>query len=379
MNIAVEPRDAAETAPPGDTIADRSPTSPQQSVSAQSPSPGDDKPPYPASAWPPTQEGPHGVRFDFNDGARIALPDAKSPWRVRLSDLDTGNILYDTTIAAGRDQSSSKRYYLRASASRSGRADASVLKHDYSAEGPRRPDPVPGRHARRHAGLVPLCGEVPGAAQVAGSTCAMSGKLIPLFRDAYPDIEFMTHEEVKPERYYATYQHRASSSTTRPTCSSPATSATSGCTGRRATSSASIPTEARADGSRSPTTAGRSPSPMSCIARAEPRRKRKYWNNPAAGSRSLRFLKDARLPRRLHRPEAGAWDGPRLERRSPTAPRTRPATGRFNERARWLKHADFFIGLSSGLAWLAWAVGAPVVMISGLHPSRPTSSRRPIG
>jgi hypothetical protein len=36
-------------------------------------------------------------------------------------------------------------------------------------------------------------------------SCAMSGKLIPLFRDAYPDIEFLTQEEVKTERYYATY------------------------------------------------------------------------------------------------------------------------------------------------------------------------------
>ena len=36
-------------------------------------------------------------------------------------------------------------------------------------------------------------------------TCAIAEKLIPLFRDAYPDITFLTHEEVKPERYYATY------------------------------------------------------------------------------------------------------------------------------------------------------------------------------
>jgi len=26
------------------------------------------------------------------------------------------------------------------------------------------------------------------------------------------------------------------------------------------------------------------------------------------------------------------------------------------ERARWLRHASAFIGVSSGLAWLAWAV-----------------------
>jgi ADP-heptose:LPS heptosyltransferase len=35
------------------------------------------------------------------------------------------------------------------------------------------------------------------------------------------------------------------------------------------------------------------------------------------------------------------------------------------ERTRWLIHAEFFVGLSGGLSWLAWAVGVPVVMISG--------------
>jgi autotransporter strand-loop-strand O-heptosyltransferase len=40
------------------------------------------------------------------------------------------------------------------------------------------------------------------------------------------------------------------------------------------------------------------------------------------------------------------------------------------ERARWLRHAEFFVGLSSGLAWLAWAMRTPVVMISGFtHPT----------
>lgn len=30
-----------------------------------------------------------------------------------------------------------------------------------------------------------------------------------------------------------------------------------------------------------------------------------------------------------------------------------------------LHHASFFIGLSSGLSWLAWATHIPVVLISG--------------
>ena len=35
------------------------------------------------------------------------------------------------------------------------------------------------------------------------------------------------------------------------------------------------------------------------------------------------------------------------------------------ERIDLLYHADFFIGVSSGLSWIAWGVGKPVIMISG--------------
>ena len=34
---------------------------------------------------------------------------------------------------------------------------------------------------------------------------AMAELMIPLFREAYPEIDFLTHEQVDPKRYYATY------------------------------------------------------------------------------------------------------------------------------------------------------------------------------
>ena len=64
------------------------------------------------STSPPTQTGPKGLRYDFNDGCRVQLPESDQPWRVRLSDLDTGNVLYETEIKAG-SVNSSKRYYVR--------------------------------------------------------------------------------------------------------------------------------------------------------------------------------------------------------------------------------------------------------------------------
>jgi autotransporter strand-loop-strand O-heptosyltransferase len=36
-----------------------------------------------------------------------------------------------------------------------------------------------------------------------------------------------------------------------------------------------------------------------------------------------------------------------------------------SERVWYLQHCEFFIGMSSGLSWLAWASGAKVVLISG--------------
>ncbi len=66
------------------------------------PSAGDpEKRAYPAPAAIPTQAGPHGIRFDFNEGARVALPQGETPWQVTLRDLDTGNVLFDTTLKAG--------------------------------------------------------------------------------------------------------------------------------------------------------------------------------------------------------------------------------------------------------------------------------------
>lgn len=54
-------------------------------------------PAYPPPADVPTQPGPSGIRFDFNDGARVVLPNrADGKWRVRLRDLDSGNILFES-------------------------------------------------------------------------------------------------------------------------------------------------------------------------------------------------------------------------------------------------------------------------------------------
>ena len=70
------------------------------------------KPHFPPPAELPTQLGPDGLRFDFNFSARVAVPESGGPWRIRLSDLDTGNVLYETTVQKGW-VNSAKHYYIR--------------------------------------------------------------------------------------------------------------------------------------------------------------------------------------------------------------------------------------------------------------------------
>jgi len=150
----------------------------------------------------PTQKGPKGILFDFNDGCRVVLPEAEQPWRVRLSDLDTGNVLFETELKAGRINST-KRYYVRFRIEVWQQGE-SVFAHDYSAAGrdvlvrfpvdtlgdPLGWFPYAARFKERHGCRL---------------TCMMNGKMSGLLRSSYPDINFLTESEIKPEGFYATY------------------------------------------------------------------------------------------------------------------------------------------------------------------------------
>ncbi len=158
------------------------------------------KPAYPPPAGSPTQAGPHGLLYDFNLGARVAVPSGN--WRVQLHDLDTGNILFETNNS-GVFVSSAKRYFIRFRIE-AWKDGASVFHHDYNAAGREVLIQFPV------GTLGDIMGWFPYAVRFQEQhgcrlTCAMSELLIPLFQDAYPHITFVTHEQVEVSRFYATY------------------------------------------------------------------------------------------------------------------------------------------------------------------------------
>jgi autotransporter strand-loop-strand O-heptosyltransferase len=372
MTIVISPpstpfsaRVAGPASPPGTSVS--SAPSSGATVSNAAPVPFSAEGVAPNLAAVPTQAGPHGLRFDFNDGCRVHLPEAEHPWRVRLSDLDTGNVLYETEIKAGR-VNSSKRYYVRFRLEIWQKGDP-VLSHDFAAADRDVLIRFPVDSLGDPIGWFPYAVKFQ---KLHGCrlTCSMNGKMIGLLRDSYPDIRFVTEAEVEPDRYYATYTIAVYYQGT-----------------RMYDHADGMPSDVRRVGLHRAAgyVLGVDPAeepplivvpndtrPLAesyvCIA-VQSTLQAKFWNNPTGWSEIATFLKESGYRvvcidlRKVHG-KGLVWTHIPAEAEDQTGDQP------LLERARWLRHADFFIGLSSGLSWLAWAMRTPVVMISGVtHPS----------
>jgi autotransporter strand-loop-strand O-heptosyltransferase len=344
--------------------AESSATGAVQSAKADPPPKGA----YPPPASVPTQSGPRGIRFDFNQGARVVLPArTEGVWHVRLRDLDTGNILFETETK-GAFVASSKRFYVRFRVEVS-EGGTMVLEHEYDC----RDRPVLVQFPVGTLGDIlawlpyaPRFQKLHGCRMV----CALSGLIIPLVKDAYPDIRFVTHEEMEEDRLaedvYATYSMGLffddTANVFQPTDFRHV--------GLHRTAGYILgvdPTEtppllALPDDSRP------IPEPYVCVA-VQSSSGCKYWTNPTGWSEVVAAVK-ARGYRVICIDQKPVHGHGLMYTHIPHGAEDETGDRPLAERARWLKHAAAFVGLSSGLSWLAWAAGCPVVLISGFtHPT----------
>ncbi len=331
------------------------------------------KGPYPAPATLPTQEGPDGIRFDFNVGARVLLPQRTAGlWRVCLRDLDTGNILFQSDNK-GALVRSAKRYFVRIeievqSVDESGTA-TEVLTHRYDCRGRDVLIQLPVGTLGDTIGWFPYVARF-AAVHGANVTCAMSGQIAPLLRASYPHIRFATHEEVTEQdlasKAYATYsvglfftdkENVFQPTDFRQVGLHRTAGYILGVDPAEQPPRLTLPDETRPI-----------PEPYVCIG-TQSSTQSKYWNNPRGWREVIAFLKDSgfRVICIDQKPAHGSgivWN--HIPHGAEDETGDRPLA----ERARWLRHAAFFVGLSSGLSWLAWAAGTEVVMISGFtHPT----------
>ncbi len=311
----------------------------------------------------PKLAGPEGILFDFNYGCRVQVP--VDGWRVRMIDLDTHSLLFDEPVEAGIVVTSRRKYFVRFQLVVLD-GERLVFSHSYDARGKK----VVVRPSTMALGdslaWVPIADAFREQHQC-HLTMLLAAHLEPLFRAGHPQIRFVTQEELDAlgDDVYATYYIGLFSPYTdrdhQPT--DPRVSSMQDaiaymlgvpCAERR-------PQLVVADAVR------RIPERYVCIA-TQATAQCKYWNNPRGWPTLIAHLKE--LGYRVLCIDRNREYG--LGEYVNTMPEgCEDFTGDrpLQERASLLLHADFFIGLGSGLSWLAWAVGTPVVMISGFsHP-----------
>lgn len=318
---------------------------------------------YPAPAPVPTQQGPFGLRFDFNEGCRIALPRGEGEWHVVLRDTATGNILFETRLEQGFVVSS-KRYFVpfRIEVAQNG---AQVFAHDLDCRDREVHIAFPVGTLGDVIGWLPYAARFQ-AKQGCRLTCSMAANLIPLFADAYPHIAFVTQDAVETGRFYATY-HLGLFFDDEDRHWQPCDFRLVGLHRTAGYILGVDPTEAPP---RIAATDEKRPiaEPYVCIA-VQSSAQAKIWSNPEGWHAVVRFLQDAGY-RVVCIDQKRVGGSGLVWTHIPHGAEDRTGDVPLLERAHLLRHAAFFVGLSSGLAWLAWAVGTPVVMISGFtHPT----------
>jgi autotransporter strand-loop-strand O-heptosyltransferase len=99
----------------------------------------------------------------------------------------------------------------------------------------------------------------------------------------------------------------------------------------------------------------------------------KYWHNEEGWAKVVEFLNDLGYEVwNISKESASSdWENSKLSKNALINVIDKTGDIHIDERISQIKSSSLFIGLGSGLSWLAWACGTPTVLISGF--SRPVS------
>ena len=190
-------------------------------------------------------------------------------------------------------------------------------------------------------------------------TCSMAQDIIDLFKEQYPDITFKTPDTVKTETYYATYRiglYFGGNQSHQPyDFRQVGLHRTAGHI--LGIDPEEIVPDFRTGSER------KIQEPYICIA-TQASAQAKYWNNGHGWKQVIQYLKKAGY-RVLCIDREDTWGSGYTWNHIPWGAEDHTGNRPLKERTELLEHADLFIGLSSGLSWLAWGCRIPVILISG--------------
>ena len=298
------------------------------------------------------ETGYPGLKLDFNFGLRLDIPEGN--FRVRVSDFDTGQIFFDKNISGGR-LLSAENYFIRWHVEVF-LDDRKIFEHTLNLEG----QPVAIISKTPALGdtfaFFPYLRAFQKVHRCKLSFCP-DDNVRELVAHLYPDIPLI--DEINFQTYATYYPCMLAAARVIPITPVDIRQMSMTRVGGMLLGIDYLPPKAEFRPTAPPVT----DEPYVCIAiQASNARKSWLWENgwdvvvdylKRLGYRVFcidRNVKEVNDGFTICKPE-GAED----------------FTGNRSllERANMLYHAEFFIGLGSGLAWLADMVGCPVVMIAG--------------
>ncbi len=320
-------------------------------------------PKEPTFAFPPAEpvmEAVEGVRFDFNHGLRVRFPKT-GEYRCVFKDLDTDCLLYSMDVKPGCTVESVKKFFIRFGLEIYRKDDLKepVFRHDLDLSGKEVLVQLPvgalgdtiawfsfvERFQKKHNCKL---------------FCSMTPEIADLFRAQYPDIEFCTKEDAAKLKPYATYNlglFFGGNTDCQPFDFRQA--------GLHRTAGHILGLDDLADmPPRVNLSTKRKIDGKYAVIAAQASSQCKYWNHPSGWREVVAYLKSQGyrvlcVDRMTEYGTDYTWNHIPYGAEDFTGDRP------LQERIDLIKDADMFLGLSSGLSWLAWCCRVPVILLSG--------------
>lgn len=316
----------------------------------------------------PTMEAVEGIRFDFNSGLRVFFPkdekeENQRKYHLKFSDADTGLVLYDSDCNPGTVITAVKKYYVRYHfvVTRQENGET-VFEHTLDLKDKVVCVQFPVSTIGDSIGWFSY---VERFQQKFGCKLflVVSDFLKELVERQYPQFTYVAKTETPKLNAYAMYYvglfFKGNTDFQPIDFRLVGLHRTAGYILGLRTKEELEDIPPRFDLSAPRKIKGKY-AVISCKASAQC----KFWNNPYGWDVVIRFLRDNGY-------KVVCIDKNRIYGSGTTFNQlpwgVEDFTGDFplQERIDVIKDADFFIGLSSGLTWLAWGCKVPVVLISG--------------
>ena len=312
----------------------------------------------------PVMEGPEGIRYDFNHGMRIYFPKNEQKYHLKFGNAETGETLYDFDISQpGSLISSVKKYYLpfAFTITRQGTGQT-VFEHTMCLKDQKVIVQFPVNTIGDSIGWFSYMERFQKKHQCK-LMLVVSDFLKDLVKKQYPQFDYIKPDDVPNAKSYACYYlglffngdvnyqpvdfrqcglHRTAAHILGM---------------HSADELADIPP-------RLDLSAKRSIKDKYVVVATKASAQCKYWNNPNGWHEVIQFLHDNGY-RVLCIDKDYAHGAGIVYNQMPWGVEDFTGNRPLQERVNIIKDADFFIGLPSGLSWIAWCCKVPVVMISG--------------